>query len=126
MSAMRKELIIGAFVALSVLAAAGWVRKPEPVPPATPDQIVQPVAASPATQPEAGRATVSQPSPRVRRTYTPVRRKRPTSHSVAIVGGSAGVGAAIGALAGGGKGAGIGALSGGAGGFIYDQLTRNR
>lgn len=45
---------------------------------------------------------------------------------MAIVGGSAGVGAAIGAIAGGGKGAGIGALAGGAGGFVYDRLTHNR
>ena len=44
---------------------------------------------------------------------------------MAIVAGSAGVGAAIGAIAGGGKGAGIGALAGGAGGFIYDRLTHN-
>jgi hypothetical protein len=42
------------------------------------------------------------------------------------VGGSAGVGAGIGALAGGGKGAGIGALAGGAGGFIYDRLTHRK
>jgi hypothetical protein len=55
-----------------------------------------------------------------------VRRGRSTGKSVAIVAGSAGVGAAIGALAGGGKGAGIGALAGGGGGFIYDRLTHNR
>jgi len=54
------------------------------------------------------------------------RRGRSTGKSVAIVAGSAGVGAAIGALAGGGKGAGIGALSGGAAGFLYDRLTHNR
>jgi len=54
------------------------------------------------------------------------RNKRSTAKSVAIVGGSAGAGAAIGALAGGGKGAAIGALSGGAAGFIYDRLTHNR
>ena len=54
------------------------------------------------------------------------RRGRSTAKSLAIVGGSAGAGAAIGALAGGGKGAGIGALSGGAAGFIYDRLTHNR
>ena len=46
-----------------------------------------------------------------------VTRERSFGHSAAIVGGSAGVGAAIGALAGGGKGAGIGALAGGGGGF---------
>jgi hypothetical protein len=55
-----------------------------------------------------------------------VRRGRSTGKSVAIVAGSAGVGAAIGAIAGGGKGAAIGALAGGGGGFVYDRLTHNR
>jgi hypothetical protein len=45
---------------------------------------------------------------------------------VAIVAGSSGVGAAIGALAGGGKGAAIGALAGGAAGFVYDRMTANK
>ena len=52
-------------------------------------------------------------------------RGRSTNKSVAIVAGSSGVGAAIGALAGGGRGAGIGALAGGGAGFIYDRLTHN-
>jgi len=55
-----------------------------------------------------------------------VRHQRSTMKSVAIVGGSAGAGAAIGALAGGGKGAAIGAISGGAAGFIFDRLTHNK
>lgn len=54
------------------------------------------------------------------------RRGRSTGKSVAIVAGSAGAGAAIGALAGGGKGAAIGGLTGGAAGFIYDRLTHNK
>jgi len=70
------------------------------------------------------RAVEEQP-----RTYAvrhEVRHGRSTGKSVAIVAGSAGVGAAIGAIAGGGKGAAIGALAGGGGGFAYDRLTHNR
>lgn len=48
---------------------------------------------------------------------------RSLGKSAAIVAGSAGAGAAIGAVAGGGKGAAIGALSGGTAGFVYDRIT---
>jgi len=55
-----------------------------------------------------------------------VHHHRSTENSAEIVAGSAGAGAAIGAIAGGGKGAAIGALSGGAAGFIFDRLTANK
>ena len=71
------------------------------------------------------------PRPRADHTYYErrprvVTRERSFGHSAAIVGGSAGAGAAIGAIAGGGKGAGIGALAGGGAGFIYDRLTHKK
>ena len=53
-------------------------------------------------------------------------KSRSTGKSIAIVAGSAGAGAAIGALAGGGKGAAIGAASGGTAGFIYDRVTAKK
>jgi hypothetical protein len=71
------------------------------------------------------RAVQQAPAP-VYRQEAPRRKGRSLGKSAAIVGGSAGVGAAIGALAGGGKGAAIGALAGGGGGFVYDRLTHNR
>lgn len=61
------------------------------------------------------------PAPVVR-----TQRKRSWEKEVLIVGGSAGAGAAIGAVAGGKKGAGIGAISGGIAGLVYDLATRNK
>jgi len=52
-----------------------------------------------------------------------VGRRRSAGKSVAIIAGSAGTGAAIGAIAKGGKGAEIGAIVGGAAGLLYDRLT---
>jgi hypothetical protein len=43
-----------------------------------------------------------------------------------IIGGSAGAGTLIGAVAGGKKGAAVGATAGGIGGLIYDLATRNK
>ncbi|HLJ50934.1 MAG TPA: hypothetical protein VKU01_33220 [Bryobacteraceae bacterium] len=53
-------------------------------------------------------------------------RRRPLHRSLAIVGGSAAGGAAIGALAGGGKGAAVGALVGGGAGYVYDRATHKK
>jgi len=122
---------------LAVVAVLGWTRKVE----VTPQSLVAP-GVYPATSYDTGtlptyasRPTVrtiqARPVSRVYADSTPyttrrVVRKRPTKNSVAIVAGSAGVGAAIGALAGGGKGAAIGALAGGGGGFIYDRLTHKK
>jgi hypothetical protein len=93
--------------------------------------VVEPVDQGPEYQgPEyRGPEYRGEVSPRGSNSYYYERRRvhhgRSTGKSVAIVAGSAGVGAAIGGIAGGGKGAGIGALAGGAGGFIYDRLTHN-
>lgn len=54
----------------------------------------------------------------------PIRKKRSVKKSVAIIGGSAAVGAGVGALAKGKKGALIGAAIGGGGAAIWDQITR--
>lgn len=53
-------------------------------------------------------------------------KKRSWEKEVLIIGGSAGAGTAIGALAGGKKGAGVGAAAGGVGGLIYDLATRDK
>ncbi len=61
-----------------------------------------------------------------RRAEAPHAHKRTWEQEALIIGGSAGAGAGIGALAGGKKGAGVGAAAGGVGGLIYDLATRKR
>ena len=68
---------------------------------------------------------VSNPAPISRPVYE-TEKKRTWQKEALIIGGSAGAGAAIGAVAGGGKGAGVGALSGGIAGLVYDLATRNK
>jgi hypothetical protein len=52
--------------------------------------------------------------------------KRSWEKEALIIGGSAGAGTLIGAVAGGKKGAAVGAAAGGVGGLIYDLMTRNK
>ena len=67
-------------------------------------------------------------SPAIVQTRPETRRvnKRSWEKEALIIGGSAGAGTAIGAMAGGKKGAGVGAAAGGVGGLIYDLATRNK
>jgi len=52
--------------------------------------------------------------------------QHPWEKDALIIGGSAGAGMAIGAIAGGKKGAGVGAAAGGVGGLIFDLVTRKK
>ncbi len=54
------------------------------------------------------------------------KQKRSWEKDALIIGGTAGAGTAIGAIAGGKKGAAVGATAGGIGGLIYDLATRNK
>ena len=67
---------------------------------------------------------VSNPAPT--RAVAQTTKKRSVAKEALIIGGSAGAGAAVGAVAGGKKGAAIGAVSGGVAGLIYDLATRNK
>jgi hypothetical protein len=149
---MRQGVLIAAFSLLSAVAVAGWMRRPAQAPAMTPQLTTagymtpeQAVYGAPQQQQFApAAAAVAAPVPasvvyrqapvRTQRvaarpaSTSPVvvRQKRPFSHSAAIVAGSAGAGAVVGALAGGKKGAAIGALAGGGAGLIYDRVTANK
>ena len=73
------------------------------------------------------RAELTRSPSVVQTTVEPKRtNKRSWEKDALTIGGSAGAGTAIGALAGGKKGAGVGAAAGGVGGLIYDLVTRDK
>lgn len=91
------------------------------------DQYGQPRAVSKtAAAPAHATYRVTATARRARHRRVVVVRRRPFSHSVAIVGGSALAGAGVGALVGGPPGAIVGALTGGVGGLIYDRRTHKK
>ena len=141
-SPVVRTAILASLITALIVSAIAWFAIPRPS--AQADQTMSQPANSPASASDAVQPSASQPA-LVRRSRAVagesstattssasassepvVRRHRSTEKSVAIVAGSSGVGAAIGALAGGGKGAGIGALAGGAAGFVYDRATANK
>ena len=86
---------------------------------------------TPASRPIAARTQYVAPRRAVVERAQPVaavaqEKKRSLKNSALIIGGSAGAGAAIGAVAGGKKGAAVGAVSGGVAGLVYDLATRNK
>ena len=112
---MRRGLIIGGFALLSLVALAGWVRKPDVTLPqtafnqATPAAYNQAAVPSMSSAPRVTSALYNEPvytrpvrvQPVVARRNTSTntsyaKQGRPLSHSIAIVGASSGVGAAIG------------------------------
>jgi hypothetical protein len=134
---LRIGLLPGAFALLGIAASAdqrpddGYINSiPRPV-------VVGDIAdSSSAQQPQPqvpAAAAPKQIQSAAQSSYLATRQVRTVSYhhhhrrskkkSLAIVAGSAGTGAAIGALAGGPVGAGIGAIVGGTSGFIYDRLT---
>ena len=78
-------------------------------------------------KPNVSRQEVSSAPAIVQRRAEPEQKSgRSWQKEALIIGGSAGAGTAIGAIAGGKKGAAVGAAVGGVGGLIYDLLTRDK
>ena len=77
--------------------------------------------ASPAAPAAVSRTSAAAPAPAAE-----VKDSRSVKESALIIGGSAGAGAGIGAIAKGKKGAALGAAIGGVAGTVYDLVTRNK
>ena len=114
--------LIAAFILGSIVSepATRAFNLPQTDTPAVVAPAPAPVRAAVAPRPAARRlvATPSQP--------VVTKKKRTWQQEALIIGGSAGAGAAIGAIAGGKKGAAIGGISGGVAGTIYDIATKNK
>ncbi len=136
---VRTSMAVSVVTALlvSALAVYGIPRLMHPT--SATEGLIQPAVYTDNAQPAADPQPAATAQPTVRsapapatyrqsytRRTTTVRHQRSTRDSVLIVAGSAGTGAAIGAIAGGGKGAGIGAIAGGVGGLVYDRLPAHK
>jgi hypothetical protein len=71
------------------------------------------------------RSVASSPAPAAPTSAPAARKTRSTKESALIIGGSAGAGAGIGAIAKGKRGAALGAAIGGVAGTVYDLVTKN-
>jgi hypothetical protein len=80
--------------------------------------------ASPAAPAALSRTTAAAPAPAA--DVAEVKDSRSVKESALIIGGSAGAGAGIGAIAKGKKGAALGAAIGGVAGTVYDLITRHK
>ena len=116
----------------SRVVAAGANSSPRPIEtgrhevPPMPQAEAAPATSAPDPTAEAQQPEVVLPSTPAPSHPVKARKQRSQMQSIAIIAGSAGAGAAIGGLSGGGKGAAIGAIAGGLGGYVYDRWSKHR
>jgi hypothetical protein len=128
-AALVLAFILGSVASGFYSGTVNAIQKPAETAISAPQPAIAAVTSPSFVSAPASRATLSRmnyTAPRAISTSQPrVTKKRSFQKEALIVGGGAGAGAAIGAIAGGGKGAAVGAVSGGVAGLVYDLLTRN-